>query len=396
MARNSVALCAALALAITVSAENTTTTAAPEISQPKMSTKDGNLMFSVTRDMDVTFQRARSNEEVTLWGVHDRLQALKGEGLDAVEKRVMSYADSRLDSIKAKIASIYARQFEVAAATLQSGVGASGVASLASNAGSRIGMMEARLKEYDEQLKSTIAIATAGLKDSILGVTNDIKAVQDALSARQAQVANEGSSVGAVGVNLINKRASAASQGASRVASSVAASLDEQVASIQKAAADAQAEIDMKAARAPTNLPWTVMSIGHMNDGRDNAVLRTFTFNKKFDDTALQITWNGDARMYGNGHRGNWYFRVDNRDCRCVNGDGRCHIDTSFHASQWKNMHRTMEIDGICFRNTAGIIKAGSHSISIHVSANGDAYTGWSSNNRFMVREIPMPINVVG
>lgn len=32
--------------------------------------------------------------------------------------------------------------------------------------------------------------------------------------------------------------------------------------------------------------------------------------------------------MYGNGHRGNWYFRVDNHDCRCVNGDGRCHIDT--------------------------------------------------------------------
>lgn len=36
------------------------------------------------------------------------------------------YAESRLDSLKAKIASIYARQFEVAAATLQSGVGDAG------------------------------------------------------------------------------------------------------------------------------------------------------------------------------------------------------------------------------------------------------------------------------
>lgn len=41
-------------------------------------------------DRGRSFQRARSDEEVTLWTVHDGIQAVKGEGLDAVEKRVMA------------------------------------------------------------------------------------------------------------------------------------------------------------------------------------------------------------------------------------------------------------------------------------------------------------------
>lgn len=49
-------LCLALSLVEFATAENTTTPdpSTPVIDQPKLSTRDGNLMFSVTRDMDVT------------------------------------------------------------------------------------------------------------------------------------------------------------------------------------------------------------------------------------------------------------------------------------------------------------------------------------------------------
>lgn len=71
-------------------------------------------------------------------------------------------------------------------------------------------------------------------------------------------------------------------------------------------------------------------------------------------------------------------------------------VSRSFHGSYSVDLHRTMLLDGVCFRNTAGQIKKGAHKISLMVEGNGDCYTGWSSNSRFTVREIVSPTNIRG
>lgn len=63
-------------------------------------------------------------------------------------------------------------------------------------------------------------------------------------------------------------------------------------------------------------------------DGRDNGELLSQTFTKTRDDTVLQLTFNGGARIIGHGSACRWFFRVDNRDCRDSSGHARGHIDT--------------------------------------------------------------------
>lgn len=48
-------------------------------------------------------------------------------------------------------------------------------------------------------------------------------------------------------------------------------------------------------------------------------------------------------------------------------------------------------ISRVCFRTTDGSIDKGTHRISLHVSGNGNCYSGWSSPVRMWAREMPMP-----
>lgn len=81
------------------------------------------------------------------------------------------------------------------------------------------------------------------------------------LAQRKAQVANEGKSVGTAGAAAINKLAAAAAKSVSTLLTEKLDKVDGQIASVQAAAAEAQEGASGKVARAPSALPWTVMSV---------------------------------------------------------------------------------------------------------------------------------------
>lgn len=137
-----------------------------------------------------------------------------------------------------------------------------------------------------------------------------------------------------------------------------------------------------------------VRSMGHLNNGADNARILTMTHNKKRDDTVLRLTFSGGARIIGHGRTCRWFFRVDNADCRDNSANPRGHIDGRFHGTNSVDLHRVLHLDGVCFRKSNGPINKGNHVIALHVEGDGDCYTGWSSNNRLTVHEIAKPTNV--
>jgi len=49
-----------------------------------------------------------------------------------------------------------------------------------------------------------------------------------------------------------------------------------------------------------------------------------------------------------------------------------------FHASGGINLHRTLHLQGTCWRTAAGKIAKGTHQIAIALAADGDSYSGMS------------------
>lgn len=61
-----------------------------------------------------------------------------------------------------------------------------------------------------------------------------------------------------------------------------------------------------------------------------------------------------------------------------------------FHGSNYIDLHRDFNFEGVCMRTTSAAITAGPHIVSMHVAGNGDAYTGWASHSQLTVKEIPI------
>lgn len=62
-----------------------------------------------------------------------------------------------------------------------------------------------------------------------------------------------------------------------------------------------------------------------------------------------------------------------------------------FHASGNINLHRTLHLQGTCWRTAAGKIAKGTHQIAIALAADGDSYSGMSCIEQLPCRTVIQP-----
>ncbi|XP_077990064.1 collagen triple helix repeat-containing protein 1-like [Glandiceps talaboti] len=128
----------------------------------------------------------------------------------------------------------------------------------------------------------------------------------------------------------------------------------------------------------------------NLNDGRENVIIKDCIFDKKSEDTAIRVTWNGNLRsLSSSGSCVRWYFTFDGVECLKPFA-----IDSVIHTHTGVNIHRSTSVEGICFGIPAGRVdvefRVGTCSTG---HAMGDAYTGWASVSRVIVEEIAMSEN---
>merc|ERR1719231_71956 len=306
----------------------------------------------------------------------DRIEQLKDTRLPALETRLMAHVSARIEKMRLRITS---SSFTPALATMSAN--AEGHLAFAGARAKAWTEGDAVKREVDRQMGCLDTDASALLARVTAAGLRNAKLTTRTRQLDPLKLAN------AI-INPIKNAATSALTSAANAAKSDFAKV------VQASQSDFYRERKV-IAEAPQYDARTYgrkyVSLSHINQGCDNCEIKRFTYNKVRDDTVLNIRFSGGARIIGHGHACRWWFRVDGRDCRNDQGSSRGHIDTRFHGSYWTDLHRVMNLEGICFRHTGGVIRKGNRRISMHVQCNSDGYTGWSSNSRFSVEEIRKP-----
>ena len=110
-------------------------------------------------------------------------------------------------------------------------------------------------------------------------------------------------------------------------------------------------------------------------------------FNKLHDNTALRVSYQGNARVESDGACNRWYFKFNGNEC-----SGPLPIDSAIYtnwARDMSNILRHHSFEGYC-ENLA----RGSVSVELWVGKClneplGNAYTGWKTVSRIMIEEVP-------
>jgi len=120
----------------------------------------------------------------------------------------------------------------------------------------------------------------------------------------------------------------------------------------------------------------------------DNGKIKECSFNKLHDNTALRVSYQGNAQVYSNGKCNRWYFKFNSNEC-----SGPLPID-SVVSNNWPggigNNYRNHFFEGYCENLARGTV-----SVELWVgkcsgySTEGDAYTGFNSVSRIMIEEVP-------
>ncbi|XP_041459048.1 collagen triple helix repeat-containing protein 1-like [Lytechinus variegatus] len=121
-------------------------------------------------------------------------------------------------------------------------------------------------------------------------------------------------------------------------------------------------------------------------NGNDYDTIYTCTFTKRKSDSALWVYYGGNLRLYGcSGCCKRWYFTFNDNECSPTPIDGIVYQTNTNNM----NLHRHRSISGYC--HTVG---AGSVNVKFLVGdcpgfGNYDAYTGWNSASRIIIKEVP-------
>jgi len=119
----------------------------------------------------------------------------------------------------------------------------------------------------------------------------------------------------------------------------------------------------------------------------DNGKIQECSFNKLHDNTALKVSYQGNAQVYSNGKCNRWYFKFNGNEC-----SGPLPIESVVYNS-WRgevaNNYRNHFFEGYCENLARGTI-----SVELWVGkcsgySLGDAFTGWNSVSRIMIEEVP-------
>ncbi|KAK3715069.1 hypothetical protein QZH41_012141 [Actinostola sp. cb2023] len=112
-------------------------------------------------------------------------------------------------------------------------------------------------------------------------------------------------------------------------------------------------------------------------------------FHKKHSNSVLRVYWNGAFRVYNcNDCCKRWFFTFNGGECKFPRAiDGIVYMATG----KAKDLHRVRHIEGHCDKIHKGKVRVGFNVGNCAGYGNADAYTGWISNSRLFVEEVPRP-----
>ncbi|XP_046846364.1 collagen triple helix repeat-containing protein 1-like [Xenia sp. Carnegie-2017] len=124
-------------------------------------------------------------------------------------------------------------------------------------------------------------------------------------------------------------------------------------------------------------------------DGKDHGLIQNCVFTKKFDNTSIQVFYGGTLRIYGcNGCCKRWFFTFNGVECKNpLPIDGILFMENG----KSQNIHRHRQIEGYCNKIHKGKVQVGFRVGNCAGYGNADAYSGWNSVSRIVIKEVPPP-----
>lgn len=122
------------------------------------------------------------------------------------------------------------------------------------------------------------------------------------------------------------------------------------------------------------------------NGGDAVTTIYTCQFTKDLDDSALYVHYSANMRLYGcSGCCMRWYFTFNDAECSPITIDGTVYSENTHYS----DLLRHRNIQGYCHS-----LSAGSINVKVLVGycpgyGSYDAYTGWNSVSRIIIREVP-------
>ena len=115
-------------------------------------------------------------------------------------------------------------------------------------------------------------------------------------------------------------------------------------------------------------------------------ILQDCVFDKRKDDTALRVVYQGNIYL---GSCGNcckrWFITFNGAEC-----SGPLPVDVVWWiASSSHHTHKPGTIEGYCDNIHKGKIRVGINIGNCPSYGNSDGYTGWNSVSRLIIEEVP-------
>ena len=119
-------------------------------------------------------------------------------------------------------------------------------------------------------------------------------------------------------------------------------------------------------------------------------LLQDCTFNKLQSDTAIKVSFQGNTLVQGSSKCNRWFFKFNGKEC-----SGPMTIEAAVYnywPSSAGNLYHHRSFEGYCENIPQGTIR-----VELWVgscpggSPLGNAYTGWDSVSRIMIKEVSRP-----
>ncbi|KAK3715070.1 hypothetical protein QZH41_012142 [Actinostola sp. cb2023] len=124
-----------------------------------------------------------------------------------------------------------------------------------------------------------------------------------------------------------------------------------------------------------------------VNDGKDNGLIKDCVFHKKHSNSVLRVYWNGVFRVSCSNCCKRWFFTFNGVECKFPRAiDGVVYVTKAT-----QNPLRVRHIEGHCDKIHKGKVRVGFNVGNCAGYGNADAYTGFKSNSRLFVEEVPRP-----
>jgi len=120
-------------------------------------------------------------------------------------------------------------------------------------------------------------------------------------------------------------------------------------------------------------------------DSRDIGLIKDCVFDKRKDDTAVRVVYQGNFYLNCNNCCKRWFITFNGAEC-----SGPLPIDVAWWMpSNSQTSHRPGSIEGYCDNIHKGKIRVGINIGNCPGHGNSNGHTGWNSVSRVMIEEVP-------